>query len=182
MNTTADIDGREISMDLAAMQPPFRGQIWELCADAPMGKGHSNGGLPFDIRTACYLREPLMAMRDPAVRKVVCKAGVKTLKTFIAEMAAAYQINTGQGDVGLYMADGEMARDHAKGRLIDYWYAIKPLPPWWPPSEAGMMRPRPSFTFRARPFASGRRTTARCKISIWRPRLFATPIASATPD
>jgi phage terminase large subunit GpA-like protein len=117
-------DLSEVSGDFQFMEPPFRGEIWELCASAPMGKGHNNSGQPFDIRTAHYLREPLMAMRDVSVRKVVCKAGVKTLKTFAAEMAGAYQIVNGHGDVALYMADEEMAKDHAKGRLNDYWAAI----------------------------------------------------------
>ena len=107
----------EVFGDFAAMQPPFRGQIWELCADAPMETGHDNKGQPFDIRTACYLREPLMAMRDPAVRKVVIKGGVKTVKTFICEEACAYQVVTGSGDVGFYMSDAEMVKDHATGRM-----------------------------------------------------------------
>lgn len=124
MIETSKADLSEIADDFAAMVPPFRGQIWEMCADAPMGKGHNNQGLPFDIETACYLREPLMAMRDPSVRKWVGKAGVKTLKTFIAEMGGAERIVNGQGDVTLYMADEEMAKDHAKGRLAGYWYGI----------------------------------------------------------
>lgn len=124
MPSESNIDPSEIASDFGAMMPPFRGQIWELCADAPMGKGHSNGGKPFDIETACYLREPLMAMRDPSVRKVVIKAGVKTLKTFVVEMAGANQIVNGSGDVALYMADDDMAKDHAKGRLGDFWTSV----------------------------------------------------------
>lgn len=119
-----DIDFSEIRDDFGSMVPPFRGQIWELCADAPMGKGHNNGGKPFDIETACYLREPLMAMRDPSMRKVVCKAGVKTMKTFAVEMAGAERIVNGQGDVTLYMADEEMAKDHAKGRFNDWLVGV----------------------------------------------------------
>lgn len=110
--------------DAQAIGRPFRGEIWDFIAAAPMAKGHGNDGQPFNIATAGYLREPFAAMKHPGYRKVVFKAGVKTLKTFLVESAAAYFACFGTGDVTFYMADSGMAKDHAKGRLMDFWYGI----------------------------------------------------------
>jgi len=105
----------------------FRGEIYDFVATAPMGKGHGNAGKPFDIASANYLREPFQAIRASGTRKVVIKAGVKTMKTFLIECAMAYYCAHGDGDIGFYLADEASAKDHARSRFWDWFWNIEEL-------------------------------------------------------
>ncbi len=89
---------------------------------APMGKGHGNDGRPFDIETACYLKPVLLGIQRESTRKCVIKAGVKTMKTFCVEMAAAYYTAYGAGDATLYLGTGDelvMGRGFHEGKAAD---------------------------------------------------------------
>src|SRR5208283_2409163 len=70
----------------------FYGGCVANLGNAPMRKGHNNQGRPFDIETACYLKPIFAAYDNPHVRKIVIKAGVKTVKSFAAEIMAAHFI------------------------------------------------------------------------------------------
>jgi hypothetical protein len=72
-----------------AIGEPYRGTIYEFVSGAAMGKGHENSGQAFNIYTAWYLKTAFDAVRRASVRKVVVKAGVKTLKTFWLESCVA---------------------------------------------------------------------------------------------
>jgi hypothetical protein len=89
-----------------------------------MGKGHGNDGKPFDIETACYLKPVFAGIERDSTRKVVIKAGVKTLKTFTVEAAAGYYVPHGIGDATMYFGTGEAADDHATTRLLAYLKSI----------------------------------------------------------
>jgi hypothetical protein len=97
--------------------PMFSGEIWESDASVPMGKGYSNDGQPFDIESAQYLKPVFRAVRDPRVRKVVIKAAVQTLKTFVLEKCTAYFARHDPGDLTFYDCDSDAALDHAKSRV-----------------------------------------------------------------
>lgn len=107
-----------------AGEPPFRGGIAENCAAAPMGKGYANDGKPFDLSTACYLREPLEVILQDQVRKMVVKAGVKTMKSFLGEMMLGYFCSFGSGDCSIYFGTEEMGEDQATTRILDYLWGI----------------------------------------------------------
>lgn len=102
----------------------FWGTILDNIKDAPMGKGHGNDGKPFDIETACYLRPVFEGIQRQSTRKVVIKAGVKTLKTFTVEAAAGYYVPHGIGDATMYFGTGDAADDHATTRLLAYLKGI----------------------------------------------------------
>jgi hypothetical protein len=108
-----------------AAQKTFRGEIWEDDTDAPMGKGYANNSQPFDITTAFYLRAVFMAIRNRAIRKVVIRAAVQTLKTFVVEKSASYFIKNDPADMVLYDCDIEAASDHSKSRFMPF---LKGLP------------------------------------------------------
>lgn len=98
--------------------PPFRGEIWENAAGIPMGRGYSNDNQPFDINTACYLKEPMRAVKNPAVNVVVCQAAVQTLKTFgMIDEPTAYFVEHETGDLIVYLPEAAAATDHMRGRL-----------------------------------------------------------------
>ena len=90
-----------------------------------MGKGHKNDGQPFDIETACYLKPLVEAYHRPGVRKIVIKAGVKTLKSFFVELAAAHYLCHSVGDVTIYFGTGEMADDQSTTRILNYFEGIE---------------------------------------------------------
>lgn len=104
----------------AAGRPKFRGEIWENAARVPMGVGYANENQPFDIETAPYLKPVFQAIRDHGIRKIVCKAAVQTLKSFVLDTTAAYMIEHAPGDMGFYLDDADKARAYAKGRLMPY--------------------------------------------------------------
>ena len=108
----------------AAGRRRFRGTLIDNCALAPMGKGHGNDGKPFDIETACYLKPVVEAYHLPTTRKVVIMAGVKTVKSFFLEMAAAYHLCHSVGDVMIYFGTGEVADDVSTTRILDYFAGI----------------------------------------------------------
>lgn len=109
----------------AIAEPPFRGTMVDNCAMAPMGKGHGNGGRPFDIETACYLKPIVAAYNRSTVRKIVIKAGVKTMKSFFVEMAAADHVCHGQGDSGIFFGTAEAADDVSSTRILSFFDGIK---------------------------------------------------------
>jgi Phage terminase large subunit (GpA) len=109
----------------AVGQAPFRGTLIDNCAAAPMGKGHGNRGLPFDINTACYLKPAVAAYHQPHVRKIVIMAGVKTLKSFFVEMAAAHYLCHAPGDTGIFFGTAETADDVSTTRILSYFDGIE---------------------------------------------------------
>ena len=102
----------------------FRGGILDNCKTAPMGKGYANNGLPFDIETACYLKPIIASIEDKNVRKVVIKAGVKTMKSFVVEMAIGYYCPHGIGDCTIYFGSQDMTDDQATTRIMSYLWGI----------------------------------------------------------
>lgn len=94
------------------------------CKGAPMGKGHGNKCAEFDIETACYLIPQVAAYHLPTTRKLVIMAGVKTLKSFFVELAAAYHICHSIGDVIIYFGTGEVADDVSTTRILSYYDGI----------------------------------------------------------
>lgn len=105
-------------------KPPYRGEIWECFADVPMGRGYANEGLPFDIRTANYLRDVQREIRSRPFGKFVCKAAVQMGKTLgCVEQPVGYFIMHEPGDMTVYLPAEAM--DQAKSRLMPY---IKALP------------------------------------------------------
>lgn len=119
------------------LTPMFDGEIWESDADVPMGKGYANDGKPFDIQTALYLRPAFQAIRNPAIRKVVIKAGVQTLKTFVVEKSTAFFARHDPGDMTFYDCDQEAAKDHAKSRVGPLLKSIPGLAAQFAEVEAG---------------------------------------------
>jgi 5-methylcytosine-specific restriction endonuclease McrA len=117
LTSTAELDAPLLRECFASIGTTFRGEIWEDDPDVPMGKGYANDGKPFDINEALYLRPVFQAIRNPAIRKVVCKSAVQTLKTYVLERSAAYKIKHDPGDMTFYDADGDAANDHAKSRI-----------------------------------------------------------------
>lgn len=103
----------------------YRGTMMDNVAKAPMGKGHGNKGKPFDVETACYLKPLVAEFHNPRTRKIVELAGVKTLKSLFAEIAAAYQIPYGSGDVGIFFGSGEVADDVSTTRILNYFEGIE---------------------------------------------------------
>lgn len=117
----------DISLEIKAAKSigrSFRKEIWQDNEDLPMTRGYSNEGKPFDINTALYMREPWRTVKNPSVRKNVWKAGVQALKTYGAEKAAAYFIAHDPGEMAIYDATEEMARDHCKSRLMPMLRAV----------------------------------------------------------
>ena len=101
----------------AGIGTSFRGEIWEDDMDVPMAKGYANDGKPFDIESACYLKPVFRAIKNPNIRKVVCKSAVQTLKTFLLEKTTSYLIKHDPGDMAFYDADIDASNDHAKSRI-----------------------------------------------------------------
>lgn len=106
------------SVASSCWSPPFRGEIWENAAGIGMGRGYSNQGAPFDIESACYLKEPFQAIKDPSTRMVVLLSAVQTLKTFVLDETTAYMVQHRPGGMGIYFPEDNAARDHARGRLM----------------------------------------------------------------
>lgn len=102
------------------LKPPFRGSFVENAATAAMGKGHNNDGQPFDINTACYLKPIVQAYHQASTEFIALLGGVKTLKSFMVELAAAYQVAHGRGDVIIYFGSGEVADETATTRILDF--------------------------------------------------------------
>lgn len=119
------------------LTPMFAGEIWESDADVPMGKGYANDGRPFDIESALYLRAVFIAIRNPGVRKIVIRAGVQTLKTFLVEKSTAYFARHDPGDMTFYDCDQEAAKDHAKSRVGPLLKSIPGLAAQFAEVEAG---------------------------------------------
>lgn len=127
MNSQLDLEKRGSSF----VGRTFRGSIVENCSTAKMGKGHGNDGKPFDIETACYLKPVFEGIQRDSTRKVVIKAGVKTLKTFTVEASAGYYVPHGVGDATMYFGTGEAADDHATTRLLAYLRGIPSFAEKW---------------------------------------------------
>ena len=102
----------------------FYGGCVENLGGAKMGKGHNNQGRPFDLETACYLKPVFEAYDNPHKRKIVIKAGVKTVKSFSAEVMAAHFICHGNGDVAIYFGSGDVADDQSTTRIMDFYEGI----------------------------------------------------------
>lgn len=109
---------------LHAIGHSFYGGCVANLGGAPMRKGHNNQGRSFDVETACYLKPIFAAYDNPHVRKIVIKAGVKTVKSFAAEVMAAHFVCHGNGDVALYFGSGDVADDQSTTRIIDYYEGI----------------------------------------------------------
>jgi hypothetical protein len=112
----------------AVGEAPFRGGAVENLGDAPMGKGHGNAGLPFDLDTACYLK-PIFAEYDAARKNgrrlfLVLKAGVKTVKSFTGEVCAADHVCHANGDFAIFFATGDTADVGATTRILDFYRGI----------------------------------------------------------
>jgi hypothetical protein len=118
------IDKRLKRHVFASLGRSFYGGIYENCASAPMGKGHNNSNLPFDLTTAEYIRPILEAIEREGTRKVVIKAGVKTLKSFVVEIAAAHHLCHSIGDVTIYFGTGQQADDQSTTRIVAYFEGI----------------------------------------------------------
>ena len=117
-------DSRLIRTAFKAIGRSFYGGCLANLGGAPMGKGHNNDGKPFDIETACYLKPIFAAYDNPSVRKIVIKAGVKTCKSFAAEIMAAHYTCHGNGDVAIYFGSGDVADDQSTTRIFDYYKGI----------------------------------------------------------
>lgn len=107
----------------AACSERFRGGALDNRGDAPMGKGHKNGGMPYDINTTCYLK-PVYAAYDDAVRRssrteINLLAGVKTLKSFTLEVCAADHICNRSGDSGIFFGTEAVAGTVSTTRIMD---------------------------------------------------------------
>lgn len=117
-------DQQLIRTAFRAIGHSFYGGCIENCRAARLLKGHNNEGKPFDIETACYLKPVFAAYDNPHVRKIVIKAGVKTVKSFAAEIMAGHFICHGNGDVAIYFGSGDVADDQATTRIIAYYQGI----------------------------------------------------------
>jgi len=117
-------DSQLIRTAFKAIGRSFYGGCLANLGGAPMGKGHNNDGKPFDIETACYLKPIFAAYDNPSVRKIVIKAGVKTCKSFAAEIMAAHYTCHGNGDVAIYFGSGDVADDQSTTRIFDYYKGI----------------------------------------------------------
>jgi hypothetical protein len=105
----------------AAAQERFRGEIWEFFKDVPMERGYANKGEPFDINTACYMREPMQEIRRRTHGKFVIRAAVQMLKTLgTIEQPAGYFIANDPGDMAIYLFGEDSAFDQAKARLMPF--------------------------------------------------------------
>lgn len=103
----------------------FRGGMLENVKGTPMGKGHNNDDQPFDIETACYLK-PIARAYDEAIQngrrlKLLTKGGVKTLKSYMCEIAALDHINNRSGDVALYFGTEKSGDTAATTRIWDHF-------------------------------------------------------------
>ena len=116
------VDEKELRFEVArlrgAARRRFRGDMVANRERAPMGKGHGNNGQPFDIETACYLKPVVAAYHRPTTRKLVIKAGVKTMKSFLLEMAALHHVCNSVGDATIYFGSGEVADDVSTTRIL----------------------------------------------------------------
>ncbi len=113
-----------LSLALKSVGKSFYGGCIANLGGATMGKGHNNDGLAFDIDTANYLKPVFAAFDNPKIRKIVIKAGVKTVKSFAAEIMAAHHTCHGNGDVAIYFGSGDVADDQSTTRIIDYYRGI----------------------------------------------------------
>lgn len=103
----------------------FYGGAVENLENAPMGKGHGNEGRAFDIETACY-HKPVLAEYDNAIReghrlKLVLKAGVKTMKSFIGEVCCAEHTCNRSGDAAIFFGTENTADVGATTRILDFF-------------------------------------------------------------
>ena len=112
----------------AQFRAPFRGDIWEFFEHAPMGRRFANEGEPFNIETACYLKEPMQTIRTRPFGKFVGMAGVQTLKTHaLIEQPAGFFMFNDPGDTLIFVTGDESADDQAKGRTMQFWKGQKDL-------------------------------------------------------
>jgi len=118
------IDTSIIALAMRSVGRSFYGGCVENLGGAPMGKGHNNDSKPFDLHTACYLKPVFAAYDNPSVRKIVIKAGVKTVKSFAAEVMAAHHICHGNGDTAIYFGSGDVADDQSTTRIVDFYRGI----------------------------------------------------------
>src|ERR1017187_10106616 len=103
----------------ALAKKKFGGEIWESSAGVPMGRGYANQGRPFDIESACYLKEPMRAIKNPDIPVIGILAAVQMLKTFgCIEEPAAYFIEHDPGDTTIYIGGDDSARDQARSRML----------------------------------------------------------------
>jgi hypothetical protein len=93
-------------------------EIWDWAA--------TEGELPLvyavtgklDIETCPMIKEPLRALRNPAIRNVVCMCGVQCLKTLIGELWLLWSIVNDPGPTQWLHPDNVEAREHALERFL----------------------------------------------------------------
>ena len=113
-----DIERRCVSV----LRPRFRGEVWDFVSQMPMQRSYANGGRPFDIETACYLKPVFRAIKDNNIPVIAVQSAVQTLKTFACiEAAAAYFLLNDPGDMTIYIDSDDSAKDQSRSRTLDYW-------------------------------------------------------------
>jgi hypothetical protein len=123
-----EIDDALLREMFAAQGVSFRGGAVANLESAPMGKGHGNANLPFDIETACYLK-PIFAEYDRAIANgtrlfLVLKAGVKTMKSFTGEVCCADHVCNRTGDAAIFFGSENAAETTGTTRILDYYRGI----------------------------------------------------------
>src|SRR6266496_2783013 len=79
----------------SAWLQPYRGEIWGT--GIHLGPGYAVRG-QFNIESAAWLKEPLQAIRDPAVRLVSIQGAVQTCKSLLADLTVPFWILNDCGD------------------------------------------------------------------------------------
>lgn len=116
---------------LAAMEPKFRGEIWDNCArfrlvgsgykalyeNYPEQDGH------FNIATARHLAGPLRALRHPDVRKVFIIGAVQCLKSIAGDVWIPYLMEHEPRATLVLFEDDPKAKLYCASRLMDTLYA-----------------------------------------------------------
>lgn len=108
----------------SAWHPPFRGEIYEYAWGLNLQQGYAVKGR-FDINSARHLKEPLEAIRNPAVRLVSIVGAVQTLKSIIADLTVPYWIEHDPGDILWLFEDDAKAKLYAETRAMPL---IKSIP------------------------------------------------------
>ena len=122
-------DQKIIKEALRAVGRTFYGGVLENRGLAPMGKGHDNDGMPFNIESCLYTK-PVYDAYDAAIRnrlraEIVVKAGVKTTKSFVLENCAADHVCNRNGDTAIFFGSGDVADTVSTTRIVDDFRGMK---------------------------------------------------------
>jgi len=109
-----------------AFSPAFRGQIYEYAGGLNLQAGYAVKGR-FDISTLPHLKEPLEAIRNPAVRIVSIQGAVQTTKSLLSDITVPYWIEHDPGDILWLFEDDPKARMYAETRAMPLLRSIPPI-------------------------------------------------------